>query len=205
MISRVFSCRDPCEKLTFVIRLLRGKRIFMNYTYLAIEGNIGAGKTSLARLTAKKYNAGLILEQYAENPFLSKFYEDPDRFSFPLEMSFLASRYRQLRRELNLSGLSRTFTVADYFFSKSLIFSKITLQEDEFDLYRALFNIIHQQLPKPDLYVYLHVSVDKLLENIRRRNRDFEKNIQPDYLEQLQQGYFEYLRYCRIREYLYWT
>jgi deoxyguanosine kinase len=164
------------------------------YNYLVIEGNIGAGKTSLSTMIAEKFNARLILEQFAENPFLPKFYRDPERFSFPLELSFLAARYHQLHRELTSPELFKSFTVADYFFSKSLIFSKITLQPDEFNLYRTLFNIIHKQLPRPELYVYLHVEVDKLLENIRLRGRDYEKSIEAGYLEKLQEGYFEYLR-----------
>ena len=166
----------------------------MNFNYLVIEGNIGAGKTSLASLIADNNNGKLILEQYAENPFLPKFYRDPERFSFPLELSFLAARYHQLHRELTSPDLFKSFTVADYFFSKSLIFSQITLQTDEFNLYRTLFDIIHQQLPKPDLYVYLHVNVDKLLDNILRRGRDYEKNIGAEYLARLQEGYFKYLR-----------
>ena len=164
------------------------------YNYLVLEGNIGAGKTSLSTMIAEKFNARLILEQYAENPFLPKFYKEPDRYSFPLELSFLASRYHQLHKELTSPDLFKSFTVADYFFSKSLIFAKITLQPDEFNLYRTLFNIIHQQLPKPDLYVYLHVSVDKLLSNIQKRGRDYEKSIESEYLEKLQEGYFEYFR-----------
>ena len=172
------------------------------FNYLVIEGNIGAGKTSLATMIAQKFNARLILEQYAENPFLPKFYHDPERFSFPLELSFLAARYHQLHRELTSPELFKSFTVADYFFSKSLIFSKITLQIDEFNLYRTLFNIIHQQLPRPDLYVYLHVRVEKLLENIRRRGRDYEMNIEAEYLEKLQEGYFRYLRSLSDRKIL---
>ena len=164
------------------------------YNYLVIEGNIGAGKTTLSSMIAEKYNARLILEQFAENPFLPKFYQDPERYSFPLELSFLAARYHQLHRELTSPDLFKSFTVADYFFSKSLIFSKITLQVDEFNLYRTLFDIIHKQLPKPDLYVYLHVGVEKLLSNIHKRGRDYEKDIGGDYLEKLQEGYFEYLR-----------
>jgi len=166
----------------------------MKYNYLVIEGNIGAGKTSLAHMIASKYNAKLILEQYAENPFLPKFYKEPARYSFPLELSFLAARYNQLHGELTSPDLFKSFTVADYFFSKSLIFSKITLQADEFNLYRTLFNIIHQQLPRPDLFVYLYVTVDKLLANIRKRGRDYEKEISPDYLGKLHESYFEYFR-----------
>ncbi|HEC44493.1 MAG TPA: deoxynucleoside kinase, partial [Bacteroides sp.] len=164
------------------------------YNYLVIEGNIGAGKTSLSAMIAEKYNARLILEQYAENPFLPKFYKDPGRFSFPLELSFLASRYHQLHRELTSPDLFKSFTVADYFFSKSLIFSQVTLQADEFNLYRTLFDIIHQQLPKPELYIYLHVRVEKLIENIQMRGRDYEKNIDREYLIKIQEGYFEYLK-----------
>ncbi len=162
--------------------------------YLVIEGNIGAGKTSLASMIAEKHNARLILEQYADNPFLPKFYKDQERYSFPLELSFLAARYNQLHRELTSPELFQPFTVADYFFSKSLIFAKITLQVDEYNLYRQLFDIIHQQLPKPDLYVYLYLSVEKLVSNIRKRGRDYEQDITPEYLENVQHGYFEYLR-----------
>jgi len=162
--------------------------------YLVIEGNIGAGKSSLASLIAEKHNARLILEQYADNPFLPKFYKDQERYSFPLELSFLAERYNQLHRELTSPELFQPFTVADYFFSKSLIFAKITLQVDEFNLYRQLFDIIHKQMPKPDLYVYLYMSVEKLVSNIRKRGRDYEQDITPEYLENVQHGYFEYLR-----------
>ena len=166
----------------------------MIYNYLVIEGNIGAGKTTLCNRIAKKHNARLILEQYAENPFLPKFYKDPARYSFPLELSFLAARYHQLHQELTSPDLFKSFTVADYFFSKSLIFSQITLQADEFNLYRSLFDIIYRQLPKPDLYVYLHVPVGKLLDNIRKRGRDYEREIKAEYLEKLQKGYFDYFR-----------
>jgi deoxyguanosine kinase len=170
------------------------------YNYLVLEGNIGAGKTSLSTLIAEKFNARLILEQYAENPFLPKFYAEPDRYSFPLELSFLAARYHQLHKELTSPDLFKTFTIADYFFSKSLIFAQITLQPDEFNLYRTLFNIIHQQLPKPDLFVYLHVSVDKLLSNIRKRGRDYEKSIEPEYLEKLQEQRSDKVRKKRRRK-----
>jgi deoxyguanosine kinase len=162
--------------------------------YLVIEGNIGAGKTSLASMIAKKHNARLILEQYADNPFLPKFYQDQERYSFQLELSFLAARYRQLHRELTSLDLFQPLTVADYFFSKSLIFAKITLQIDEYNLYRQLFDIIHQQLPTPDLYVYLYVSIEKLFSNIRKRGRSYEQEITPEYLENVQHGYLEYLR-----------
>ena len=149
--------------------------------YLVIEGNIGAGKTSLARMIAEKHNARLILEQYADNPFLPKFYRDQERYSFPLELSFLAARYNQLHRELTSPELFHPFTVADYFFSKSLIFAKITLQMDEFNLYRQLFDIIHRQLPKPDLYqrALPFVSVNVFGQFLRQILRFFEPQLSP--------------------------
>jgi len=166
----------------------------MNYNYLVIEGSIGAGKTSLARMIADKYKARLILEQFADNPFLPKFYGNPERYSFPLELSFLASRYQQVNKELTNRDLFSPFTVADYHFTKSLIFAQTTLQKDEYTLFRQLFDIIIQQLPKPDLYVYLYLPVNQLLRNISGRGRDYEKNIQAEYLEKIQDGYLNYLK-----------
>ncbi|MFP4025239.1 MAG: deoxynucleoside kinase [Thiohalospira sp.] len=166
----------------------------MDLNYLVIEGNIGAGKTTLAKMIAEEYNAKLILEQFADNPFLPKFYNDPDRYSFPLELSFLAERYQQLNRELTSRDLFKPFNVADYYFMKSLIFAKATLKQDEYNLYRQIFNIIYQSTPKPDLYVYLHVDVKKLLLNISRRGRDYEKGITEEYLLNLQKGYFDFFR-----------
>jgi deoxyguanosine kinase len=172
----------------------------MEINYLVVEGNIGAGKTSLAKKIAKDYNANLILERFANNPFLPKFYKDPDRYSFPLELSFLADRYKQLKDDLGNFDLFKTFTIADYYFMKSLIFSRATLPEDEFHLYRQLFYIIYNSLPKPDLFVYLHVSVDRLLMNIKKRGRSYEQQITFAYLEKIQEGYFEFFRqhseYC---------
>ncbi len=166
----------------------------MDINYLVIEGNIGAGKTSLAKKIAKDYNANLILERFANNPFLPKFYKNPDRYSFPLELSFLADRYKQLKEDLGNFDLFRNCTVSDYYFMKSLIFSRATLPEDEFRLYRQLFYIIYNSLPKPDLFVYLHVSVDKLLTNINKRGRLYEKEITAGYLEKIQNGYFEFFK-----------
>jgi deoxyadenosine/deoxycytidine kinase len=138
----------------------------MHINYLVIEGNIGVGKTSLSRKIAENMNAKLILEQFEDNPFLPKFYENPDRYSFPVELSFLADRYHQLKNNLDSLDLFSNLIVSDYFFMKSLIFSSSTLQEDEYKLYRQLFDIIYGSLPKPDLYVYLHKDVDNLLKNI---------------------------------------
>ena len=166
----------------------------MGYKYIVIEGNIGAGKTSLARKIAEESNAKLILEQFADNPFLPKFYKDPERYSFQLELSFLADRYKQLKEELSNPDLFHSFIIADYYFMKSLIFAGTTLKEDEYNLYRQLFMIIYDSLPKPDLFVYLHVSTDKLLSNIEKRGRSYEQNIKSDYLEKLQKGYFDFFR-----------
>ncbi|QKG80654.1 deoxynucleoside kinase [Tenuifilum thalassicum] len=162
--------------------------------YLVIEGNIGAGKTTLAKMLAKDLNAKLILEQFADNPFLPKFYKNPERYSFPLELSFLAERYTQLNTELRSASLFHSLTIADYYFMKSLIFAQNTLSGDELNLYKQLFSIIYNSLPKPDLYVYLHLPVERLLKNIKKRGRDFEQDISPDYLNQLTQGYFDFFK-----------
>ncbi len=166
----------------------------MNYNYISIEGNIGAGKTSLATMIARDYNAQLILEQFEENSFLPKFYKEPDKYAFPLEMSFLAERYQQLKDKLSTGDLFSSFTIADYFIDKSVIFAKKTLKEDEFTLYSKLFNIISQSLPKPDLLVYLYLNIGQLQGNIHKRAREYELNIQDEYLTSIQNGYFEYLR-----------
>lgn len=166
----------------------------MNLNYLVIEGNIGAGKTTLARMISEKYQAKLVLEQFADNPFLPKFYENPEHYSFPLEMAFLAERYNQLNRELSHFDLFSPFTVSDYYFMKSLIFAQNTLQPDEYTLYRQFFTIIYDKMPKPDLYVYLHKDTDLLLKNIAFRGRTYETYITKDYLEKITQGYFSYFR-----------
>jgi deoxyguanosine kinase len=174
----------------------------VKYNYIVIEGNIGAGKTTLASMIARDYNAKLILERFADNPFLPKFYNDPARYSFPLELSFLADRYRQLKEELVEQDLFRCFTVADYYFMKSLVFSSKTLEKDEFNLYRQIFYIIYVSLPKPDLFVYLHVPPERLLRNIAMRGRDYEKKITADYLSGIQESYFTFFRQNPENKYL---
>ena len=174
----------------------------MNLNYIVIEGNIGAGKTTLSKMIAKEYNAKLILEQFADNPFLPKFYKEPDKYSFQLELSFLAERYQQLNQDLTSRDLFRPFTVADYYFMKSLIFARATLKEDEYNLYRQIFNIIYKSIPKPDLYVYLHVDVKNLKQNIAKRGRDYEKEISEEYLAKVQEGYFDFFRQQNDIKYL---
>lgn len=166
----------------------------MHHNFIAIEGTIGAGKTSLATKIAEDYNGKLILEQFADNPFLPKFYEEADRYAFPLELSFLAERYQQLSAQLSSQDLFKNFTISDYLFNKSLIFAQKTLQPDLFGLYAKLFSIINNSIPKPDLLVYLYVRVDKLKDNIRLRGRSYEQSIANDYLEAIQQGYFEFIK-----------
>lgn len=164
------------------------------YRYIVVEGNIGAGKTSLVTQIARQFNAKPVFEQFADNPFLPKFYEDQHRYSFTLELSFLAARYKQLYAELTDNDLFKEFTIADYYFAKSLIFAQSTLENDEYNLYRQLYNIIYRQLPKPDLYIYLHTEVDQLLKHIEQRGRDYEQNISAEYLTGIQNGYFSFFK-----------
>ena len=164
------------------------------FNYIAFEGNIGAGKTTLTTKIAEDFNAKTVLERFADNPFLPKFYEDQNRYAFPLEMSFLADRYKQLSDDLAQFDLFKDFVVADYHIFKSLIFAKITLAEDEYRLYRTLFDIVYREMPKPDLYVYLYQNTERLLENIKKRGRSYEQNIPADYLDKINGGYLDYIK-----------
>ena len=166
----------------------------MLYNFIAIEGNIGAGKTSLATRMAEEFNARLILEQFEDNTFLPKFYQDPSKYAFPLELTFLAERYQQLKDKLANRDLFNPFTISDYYIYKSEIFAKKTLPDDEFALYSRLFHIINSTLPKPDLLVYLYVEVPRLKKNITTRGRDYEQNIEHEYLERIQSGYFDFIK-----------
>ena len=164
------------------------------YNFISIEGNIGAGKTSLATRIAHDYNAKLILEQFEENSFLPKFYREPDKYAFPLELSFLAERYEQLKRSLSARDLFKSFTVSDYLIDKSFIFARKNLPEDTFGLYKKLFEIISESLPKPDLLVYLYLNIDNLMHNIRHRGRSYEKDMKREYLEKIQESYLDFIR-----------
>ena len=164
------------------------------YKYIVIEGNIGAGKTSLAKKISEDFDARLLLERFADNPFLPKFYKNPARYSFPLELSFLADRYLQLRDEVGSLDMFSPFTVADYYFMKSIVFASATLEKEEFNLYRQIFHIINGSLPRPDLYIYLHVLPENLLKNIASRGREYEKTITKEYLTGIQESYFNYFR-----------
>ncbi len=162
--------------------------------FIVIEGNIGAGKTSLCKKLSKDFKVNLVLERFADNPFLPKFYKDPDKFAFQLETSFLIERYDQLKKQLHTPDIFKDFVISDYYFAKSLIFAKNTLKSDEFSLYRKLFLLIYSYVPRPDLYVYLNLPPKKLLQNIAKRGRDYEKNITISYLQKIQNAYFDYFK-----------
>ncbi|HVU96641.1 MAG TPA: deoxynucleoside kinase [Puia sp.] len=171
----------------------------MKYHFITIEGNIGAGKTTLAHLLARHYNARLILEQFADNPFLPKFYENPAQYAFPLELFFMAERYKQLKELVYTGDLFQSFTVSDYLFTKCLLFARVNLPEQEYKLYQGLFDIMYSQLVQPDILIYLHAPVTKLQSNIRKRNRSYEQAIPDEYLLNIQETYTQYIRQHNIR------
>ncbi|WP_349677912.1 MULTISPECIES: 2-amino-4-hydroxy-6-hydroxymethyldihydropteridine diphosphokinase [unclassified Leeuwenhoekiella] len=165
-----------------------------NFNYITIEGNIGAGKTTLSTMIAEDFNAKLILERFKDNPFLPKFYEDQARYAFPLEMSFLADRYQQLLDDIGQYDLFKDFMIADYDSYKSLIFARVTLSEEEYALYKKLHQIMYKELVKPDLYIYLYQNTERLLANIKKRGRDYEQKISEDYLLKINQGYLNWIK-----------
>jgi len=167
----------------------------MKRNFIAIEGNIGAGKTTLSKMLSQRWDSRLLLEEFADNPFLAKFYEQPDRHAFSVELYFLADRYHQMREELTHPSLFQQRTVADYFLAKSVIFAGNNLKEDEYELFNRLFKIMFTNLPRPDLLVYLYLDVDRLMDNIQKRGRPYEQKIQPQYLEDVQHRYLQFLRH----------
>jgi deoxyguanosine kinase len=171
----------------------------MNYHFIAIEGNIGAGKTTLAHILSKHLNARLVLEEFADNPFLPKFYENQQQYAFPLELFFMAERYKQLKELVHTKDLFQSVTVSDYLFTKCLLFARVNLSEEEFRLYHKLYDIIRQPLIQPDLLIYLHVPVQQLQKNIRKRNRSYELSIPDEYLFNLQETYVHYIRQHNIK------
>ncbi|BAV05809.1 Deoxyadenosine/deoxycytidine kinase [Filimonas lacunae] len=171
----------------------------MKYHFITIEGNIGAGKTTLAHLLSKKLNARLILEEFADNPFLPRFYENPKQYAFPLELFFMAERFKQLKDMLHTNDLFQTVTISDYLFTKCLLFAKVNLPEEEFRLYQKLFDIIHQQLIFPDILIYLHSPVTRLQANIKKRNRGYEQHIPDEYLFNIQETYTNYIKQHKIK------
>jgi deoxyadenosine/deoxycytidine kinase len=166
----------------------------MKYRLITIEGNIGAGKTTLATVLSKKLNAALILEEFTENPFLANFYKNPEKYAFPLELFFMAERYKQLKELSQVQSLFEGITVSDYMFIKCLLFAKVNLPAEEFKLYQKLFDIINQQLLQPDVLIYLHAPINKLQENIKKRNREYEQSISNQYLLDIEETYTTYIK-----------
>ncbi len=171
----------------------------MQYKFITIEGNIGAGKTTLATLLSKHYNARLVLEEFADNPFLPSFYENPSQYAFPLELFFMAERYKQWKDVLQAPDMFHNVTISDYLFTKSLLFAKVNLAEEEYLLYQKLFDIINPQILQPDILIFLHAPVKKLQENIKKRNRGYEQGIENDYLSNIQETYLQYLKQYNIK------
>lgn len=190
----VKNCTDNSKIEKTTLKLQRPICISEKYNYIAIEGNIGAGKTTLTSMIAEDFNAKIVLERFADNPFLPKFYQDNERYAFPLEMSFLADRYSQLSDDLAQFDLFKNFIVSDYYIFKSLIFAQVTLQKEEYFLYRKMFDIMYKEITKPDLYIYLYQNTPRLLENIKSRGRDYEQNIAPEYLDKIHNGYATFIK-----------
>lgn len=188
-------CKDRSKLTKTKYQLFKDRSgLYSQLQFIAIEGNIGAGKTTLSKMIAEDFNAKLVLERFADNPFLPKFYQDKPRYAFPLEMSFLADRYQQFMDDTSQFDLFKNFMVSDYDIFKSLIFAKITLQQEEFNLYRKLFNFMYKEVKKPEIYLYLYQNTERLLANIKKRGRDYEQNMDPDYLEKINRGYLDFLK-----------
>ncbi|THD68976.1 2-amino-4-hydroxy-6-hydroxymethyldihydropteridine diphosphokinase [Robertkochia marina] len=194
IISLLDECADTSTLTKTTKSLTCTLNDFSGFNYIAIEGNIGAGKTTLANMLSTDFNGKLLLEQFADNPFLPRFYEDKDRYAFPLEMSFLAERYQQFLNDSNQKDLFKTFMVSDYDIYKSLIFARVTLQDEEFKLYRRLFSLMYKDVTKPDIYIYLYQSTERLLENIKKRGRSYEQQIDPEYLRNINKAYLDFIK-----------
>ena len=190
------NCKDTSqvEKTNLKVSNPKNNLKISKYKYIAIEGNIGAGKTSLAKKIAVDFNSKLIIERFADNPFLPKFYKDPERYAFTLEMSFLSERYQQISEDLSQLNIFNELIISDYDIHKSLIFSKVNLSVDEFSLYRKLFYDMYKKILKPDLFVFLNQDIPRLQKNISRRGRDYENRISNEYLSKINSGYFEFFR-----------
>ncbi len=164
------------------------------YNFMVIEGSIGAGKTTLTKMIARDFDLRLVLEEFSENPFLSNFYSNPERYAFPVELFFMTERHKQLQEELTQQNLFQSGTVADYFFLKTLLFARHTLNEEENRLFQRLFDILNAGFPHPDILLYLHRPVPELLKNIKKRGRSYEQDMKASYLEQVQNAYLNYFK-----------
>ena len=171
----------------------------MKHHFIAVEGNIGAGKTTLSQLLSQHYNSKLMLEEFAENPFLTKFYENPKQYAFPLELFFLAERFKQQQDLIKTADLFQSVTISDYLFTKCLLFAEVNLPEEEYRLYQKMYEVFSQQLTQPDVLIYLHAPVNKLQSNIKKRNRKFEQSIPDEYLFKLQETYTSYIKQHNIK------
>jgi 2-amino-4-hydroxy-6-hydroxymethyldihydropteridine diphosphokinase len=188
------NCTDKSNIKNTYLKLKRPICLSEKFNYIAIEGNIGAGKTTLTNMIANDYNAKIILERFADNPFLPKYYADMERYALPLEMSFLADRYQQLSDDLAQFDLFKNFIISDYYIFKSLIFAQVSLSKEEYALYRRMFDIMYKEISKPDLYIYLYQETPRLIENIKQRGRDYEQNIAPEYLDKIHKGYASFIK-----------
>jgi deoxyadenosine/deoxycytidine kinase len=170
----------------------------MKYQYITIEGNIGSGKTTLCNILATQFNTTLVLEQFSDNPFLPKFYENPEKYGFQLELSFLAERFKQLKEMLNTKNMFSEITITDYLFIKCKLFARVNLAPDEYNLFTTLFDIIYPNLPLPQLLIYLHCPIEQLQKNIKTRARDYEQTIPDQYLQNLQDAYWQLMKNINI-------
>ncbi len=164
------------------------------YDFIAIEGNIGAGKTTLSQMLSEDFGARLILEEFSDNPFLPMFYENPERHAFSVELFFMSERYQQIQQTMLAQDLFQQKTIADYFFMKTLLFANTTLTGEEYRLFQRFFNILNASFPKPQLLVYLHRSVEKVIQQIKHRGREYEQEISAEYLFKIQTAYLEYFK-----------
>jgi len=162
------------------------------YNFITIDGNTGAGKTTLANMFAEEFGANLILEQFVDNPFLAAFYAEPDRFAFQTEMYFLVDRYQQLKEKIRVLDLHKNLNISDYIFTKSLLYAKANLNEQEYQLFERIFNMFFNDLPEPELFIYVHSTADRLVKNIQKRGRGFEQVVRKSYLKSVEDIYFEH-------------
>ena len=193
-IHETFDQNQKIQKKDLVLNNPGNLLSIRNYNYIAIEGNIGSGKTSLSKQISADFNTKLMLERYIDNPFLAKFYENPRDFAFKLEMSFLADRYQQTNEDLSQLNFFNKNIISDYDIHKSLIFSKINLNSDEFNLYRKLFYSLYKSIVKPDLIIFLNQTIENLKGNIKKRGRDYEASISDEYLISINKSYSEFFK-----------
>ncbi len=166
-----------------------------NYQLITVEGNTGAGKTSLAKMLSEEYRARLVLEEFVDNPFLPKFYAEPERYAFTTEVFFLLDRHKQLKELLHKGQqLKDGLTITDYVLNKTLLYAEVNLKGDEYLLFKRLFETLYADLPRPQLLVYIHSAVPRLIQNIRKRGRGFEQVVRPEYLQQVEDLYFNYFK-----------